>query len=171
MSDHPQHENPNPTPDEVRSPVAAARARKLAQAEGLGVDAAFISLLVDTFYDRVRADAVLGPIFAAGISDWPTHLTRMKAFWRSVLHNSGEYSGNPMAKHMAIPGLDEAHFAHWLGLFYATLRELADSPEAAALVGGRARMIADSLLTGIATRRDGLSGARAGRNLPKLADS
>ena len=117
-----------------------------------------------TFRDKNTA-------FAAGIADWPVHLTRMKTFWRSVLHNSGEYSGNPMAKHMAIPGLDEAHFAHWLNLFYATLRDLADSKEAAALVGGRARMIADSLLTGIATRRDGLSGARAGKNQPKLADT
>ena len=41
-------------------------------------------------------------------------------------------------------------------------------PEAAALVGGRARMIADSLLTGIAMRRDGLAGGRAGKDLPHV---
>ena len=57
---------------------------------------------------------------------------------------------------------------HWLGLFYATLRELEPSDEATKLVGERARMIADSLLTGIATQRRGLIGARAGECLPRV---
>ena len=105
-------------------------------------------------------------IFAARIADWPAHLARMKAFWRSVLHNSGEFSGNPMLKHIIIPGLDLGHFTRWLDLFYATLREAETHPEATELVGSRARMIADSLLTGIAMRRDGLAGGRAGKDLP-----
>ena len=166
MSAHPHHANPDPTPDEVRAHAAAARARKKAAAEARGIDAAFIDRLVDSFYARIRADEQLGPIFAARISDWPLHLGRMKTFWRSVLHNSGEYSGNPMAKHLAIPGLDEARFAHWLHLFYATLDELEAAPEGRREVAGRARMIADSLLIGIAVQRDGLTGSRAGEALP-----
>ena len=63
-------------------------------------------------------------------------------------------------------GLEERHFAHWLTLFYATLRELEPTDAATRLVGERARMIADSLLTGIETRRNGLAGARAGESLP-----
>lgn len=166
MSDHPHHAIPDPTPAQVHAHAAAARARKRAEAEAQGIDAAFIDNLVESFYTRIRADDLLGPIFAARITDWPLHLGRMKAFWRSILHNSGEYAGNPMAKHIAIPGLEADHFAHWLNLFYETLTALEASGEGRSLVGKRARMIADSLLTGIAVQRDGLSGARAGAALP-----
>jgi hemoglobin len=146
--------------------AAQKRAEKRAAAEAIGVDSGYIDHLVETFYGKIRGDGLLGPIFAERIADWPPHLARMKAFWRSVLHNSGEFSGNPMLKHLAIPGLELRHFARWLELFYATLRDAETHPEATALVGGRARMIADSLLTGIATQRGGLSGARAGAKLP-----
>jgi hemoglobin len=168
MARHPHHENPNPTPAQVHAHAAAARERKRAEAEAIGIDEDFIARLVESFYASIRADAVLGPIFAARIADWPRHLDRMKGFWRSILHNSGEFSGNPMAKHLTIPGLEEAHFAHWLELFYATLRELESHPAATRLVGTRARMIADSLLTGIATRETGIGGVRAGAGLPHV---
>ncbi len=146
--------------------VRAAREDKRARAEAIGVDADYIASFVDRFYARIRKDDLLGPIFAERIADWDEHLGRMKRFWRSILHNSGEFSGNPMVKHMAIPGLDSSHFAHWLDLFYATLREDEPDPAATRLVGARARMIADSLLTGIETQRNGLAGARAGKDLP-----
>jgi hemoglobin len=153
---------------ERRAHIEALRARKQAEAEAIGVDAAYISSLVERFYGKIRADALLGPIFAGRIADWELHLGRMKQFWRSVLHASGEFAGNPMVKHIAIPGLEERHFAHWLGLFYATLRELEPTDAATRLVAERARMIADSLLTGIETRRNGLAGARAGEGLPRV---
>lgn len=168
MARHPHHENPNPSSAEVHAHAAAARARKRAEAEAIGIDADFVSRLVDTFYASIRADELLGPIFAERITDWPVHLDRMKGFWRSILHNSGEFAGNPMAKHLAIPGLEERHFAQWLELFYATLRELERHPAATRLVGMRARMIADSLLTGIATRETGIGGFRAGADLPHV---
>jgi hemoglobin len=168
MPRHPHHENPDPTPAEVHGHAAAARLRKRTEAEAIGIDEDFIARLVECFYGRIRTDAVLGPIFATRIADWPSHLDRMKGFWRSILHNSGEFSGNPMAKHLAIPGLEEGHFAHWLQLFYAALRELESHPAATRLVGTRARMIADSLLTGIATRESGVGGLRAGAQLPHV---
>lgn len=156
-------------PDEERSGedyVRAKREEKRAAAEAVGIDAAYISGFVDRFYARIREDELLGPIFAERIADWDVHLDKMKRFWRSILHNSGEFRGNPMIKHIAIPGLDLSHFAHWLELFYATLREVEPDPAATNLVGARARMIADSLLTGIEMHRTGLSGARAGEDLP-----
>lgn len=156
-------------PDEdARSYAQRKRAEKRRAAESIGVDADYIDHLVESFYGRVRGDDLIGPIFAARIADWPPHLARMKAFWRSVLHNSGEFSGNPMLKHMVIPGLELRHFERWLELFYATLRDAETHPEATALVGGRARMIADSLLTGIETQRSGLACARAGDSLPRV---
>ena len=165
MNSHPHHENPDPSDAEVRAHAAAARARKQAEAAEIGIDDAFVSRLVDRFYDRIRADTMLGPIFAERIDDWPWHLDRMKSFWRSILMNTGEFSGNPMARHLAIPGLSHDRFAHWLDLFYATLRELETDPAATRLVGTRARMIAESLLTGIAIRENGIGGLR-GAGLP-----
>ena len=114
MAAHPHHQNPDPTMVEVHAHAAAARARKKADAEAIGIDADYVSRFVEDFYSRIRKDELLGPIFAARIEDWDRHLGRMKSFWRSILHNSGEYSGNPMAKHLALSGIEERHFAHWL---------------------------------------------------------
>jgi hemoglobin len=153
---------------EAREYAAQKRAEKRDAAEAIGVDAAYIDHIVETFYGKIQRDDLLGPIFDARIADWPAHLARMKAFWRSVLHNSGEFAGNPMLKHLVIPGIELRHFSHWLDLFYETLRDAEPTCEATALVGGRARMIADSLLTGISMQRDGLTGGRAGKDLPHV---
>ena len=160
-------EKPQPLRKRGHPHALAARERKRAEAEAIGIDPAYIDAFVETFYASVREDALLGPIFAARIADWGPHLARMKSFWRGVLLNSGEYSGNPMQMHVAIPGLEERHFAHWLELFYAALARLEPQGEAAQAVGQKARMIADSLLTGIAMKRDGLAGSRAGQDLPR----
>jgi hemoglobin len=153
---------------DAREYAALKRAEKRSAAEQIGVDAAYIDHFVETFYGKIQHDDLLGPIFNSRIADWPAHLARMKAFWRSVLHNSGEFAGNPMLKHMVIPGIELRHFSHWLDLFYETLREAEPTSDATALVGGRARMIADSLLTGIVMHRDGLAGGRAGKDLPHV---
>lgn len=152
----------------AREHVAKARQAKRASAEEIGIDAHFISEMVERFYTSIRADDLLGPIFAERIGNWPVHLERMKLFWRSVLHNSGEFSGNPMARHIAIPDLEEAHFSRWLQLFYANLHSMNAGPQAVSLVGERARMIAESLLAGIATHRNGIACANQGRNLPHV---
>lgn len=154
-----------PAPD-GRNHARRKREEKRAEALGIGIDEDFIDHIVEAFYAKIREDDMVGPIFAERISDWPPHLARMKAFWRSVLQNSGEFSGNPMLKHLAIPGLRLEHFERWLNLFYETLRESECHLAATELVGSRARMIADSLLTAITMRRDGLTGGRAGTDLP-----
>ena len=131
------------------SPYAlAARRAKRAEAGALGIDEAFVSSLVDQFYARVRGDPALGPIFAARVKDWEHHLDRMKRFWRSVLFSSGEFFGNPMLKHMAIPGLHQPLFDRWLKLFEQSLDDLGNA-EARDHVHGKARAIAASLLHGI----------------------
>lgn len=151
---------PDAPPTAARRHAPAARTAKRDAALAIGIDDAFISDLVDRFYAAVRDDALLGPIFATRITDWPTHLGRMKAFWGSVLHNSGQYSGNPMLKHLAIPGLDRDHFDRWLTLFRATLDDVARDPAASVHVHERARIIATSLLNAIVINRDGLAAAQ-----------
>ncbi|MFV0336529.1 MAG: group III truncated hemoglobin [Tropicimonas sp.] len=108
-----------------------------------GLDEAVLSNLVHRFYDKVRADAVLGPIFAARISDWGPHLERMVAFWSSVALMTGRYHGAPVPAHAGLP-VDWAHFERWLALFRETTAETC-TPEGAAHVIERAERIARSL--------------------------
>lgn len=83
-----------------------------------------ITTLVHSFYDKVRADALIGPVFNNAIHDWDTHLEIMVRFWSSVLLGTGTYSGTPMPKHIALPGLDADMFVRWLQLFHDTTRTL-----------------------------------------------
>lgn len=117
----------------------------------MDIDESMIERLVRAFYDRVRADDLLGPVFAARITDWEPHLSRMFAFWSSVALRSGIYHGDPMRKHIPLP-VDARHFDRWLELFEQTARALCP-PDAAELFVDRARRIARSLEMGIATTR------------------
>jgi len=131
-----------------------------------GIDEAAIERLVRRFYERVRADNLLGPIFAARIVDWEPHLRRMCAFWSSVALMSGRYHGQPMQKHLPLP-IDARHFDRWLALFEATARELGP-PKAADHFIERARRIAESLELGIAGAQGVLLG-KGERYTPKPA--
>ena len=113
-----------------------------------GITEAMIERLVRNFYDRVRNDEMLGPIFGARISDWELHLAQMCAFWSSVALMSGRYHGAPMPKHLRLP-VDAAHFDRWLALFEATAKEVCP-PAAEAHFVERAGRIAASLELGIA---------------------
>ena len=157
---------PAGTNQDHRQHVLAVRDRKRAEAAAIGLDEGVIDRVVEAFYARIRADATLGPIFASRIDDWPTHLARMKQFWRSILLGTAEFSGNPMVRHQQIPGLEERHFSHWLELFYRTVREECPQAEGAAQFAARARMIAESLLIGIELQRHGLRPATTSRRLP-----
>jgi hemoglobin len=124
--------------------------------ERTGITEAMIERLVRGFYAKVRADAVLAPIFEARIADWEPHLQRMCAFWSSVALMTGRYHGTPMVKHMPLP-VDAAHFDRWLDLFETTAQEICP-PEAAAHFVERARRIAASLELGIANGQGVLLG-------------
>jgi hemoglobin len=134
-----------------------ARHQKAADAQALGIDDALISELVEAFYTRARTHAVLGPIFASKVVNWAPHLVRMKDFWASIAIESGRFHGNPMLKHIAIPGLSAAHFQIWLGLWDETLDDLIVNSAAADLFRERAKRIATSLQTGIALHNGGLT--------------
>ena len=129
--------------------AAGRRAAIVAQIQAeTGIDEAMIARLVDGFYDRVRADPLIGPVFNDRISDWGPHLEQMRLFWSSVALMSGVYHGRPMPKHLPLP-VDARHFDRWLELFEATARDLCP-PAAADHFIERARRIAESLELGIA---------------------
>lgn len=109
---------------------------------------ASIRLMVDTFYDGVRKDEVLGPVFDKVLHGrWDAHMPRMYDFWSTVLLGSGRFSGNVFGKHMALSGISKEHFVRWLGLFNATLSGIYDEETAASImeIAGR---IAESLQLG-----------------------
>ena len=136
--------------------VERARAKKMADANAVGIDDALISQLIEQFYIAVRKDEMLGPIFAAHISDWTPHLARMKDFWASVTLESGRFRGNPMLKHIAIGGLQQVHFDRWLSLWRDTVNKVAPDKAAANMFLSAADRIAQSLLIGIEIQHGGL---------------
>ena len=89
-----------------------------------------VKQLVDTFYDKVNADALLAPIFNGFAQvDWPKHLPAMYDFWSSLLLGTSRYHGRPFPKHLPLP-IDSTHFEQWLVLFNATVEELFAGPRA-----------------------------------------
>lgn len=107
-----------------------------------------VERLVHDFYGRVRADAVLGPIFEARLKGrWDAHLGKMVDFWSSIALKSGRYAGNPHVAHQSL-GLEPAHFERWLGLFEETVATVCAGPAAAFFID-RAHRIADSLQIGL----------------------
>jgi len=97
------------------------------------LDAAAIARLVDRFYDRVRADPVLGPVFNPAVEDWPEHKRLLTAFWCSVALRAGSYRGNPMAAHRPHP-IQAEHFEHWLALWQDTAQAELPAAQAAQMV-------------------------------------
>lgn len=109
-----------------------------------------IITLVHRFYDRIRTDDQLGPVFNAHIDDWDLHLDTMVKFWSSLLRGTATFSGRPMPKHAVLPDLTAPMFHHWLALFDLTTDEL-NNPAMAAQAKDFARRIARQLWMGYQT--------------------
>jgi hemoglobin len=76
--------------------------------------------MVDRFYDKVKSDALLGPVFSR--VDWPSHLPIMYNFWSSTLFGDQTYRGNPLQRHLHL-AIDPTHFDRWLTLFKEAIDE------------------------------------------------
>lgn len=87
-----------------------------------------IELLVDTFYQKLRQDELLGFVFEdIARVNWVKHLPVMYDFFENMLFYTGAYTGNPMELHKQVNRLfplTEAHFARWNFLFGNTVDEL-----------------------------------------------
>jgi hemoglobin len=134
--------------DEIRTAQERRAAVVTVARSQTGIDELMIENLVRGFYARVRRDPLIGPIFDSRVTDWEPHLQKMFAFWSSVTLQSGQYHGQPMARHLLLP-VDAQHFDRWLVLFEETALTLCP-PAAADLFIDRARRIAESLELGIA---------------------
>lgn len=87
-----------------------------------------VSLLVNTFYDKVLKNDDLKPFFTH--LDFKAHLPKMIHFWSFVLIDEPGYSTNVTDKHMHMP-LKQEHFDIWLALFNETVDELFEGEKAA----------------------------------------
>lgn len=140
--------------------MAAAAARRDAgcvpQSIPDHLDESRLSTLVDRFYDKVRADPLLGPVFDPLVDDWDAHKVLMTSFWSTLALRTGHYRGNPLARHQPLP-IGVAHFQRWLALWHETAGEVLDE-ESAALMIGYAERIGYGMRVGM-----GLSGHLRGR--------
>ncbi|WP_245253692.1 group III truncated hemoglobin [Paraburkholderia sp. LEh10] len=101
--------------------------------------------LVYAFYDRVRADALLGPAFEQKLAGrWDEHLPKMCVFWGSLVLGAKQYRGNVQQAHMPLAGIEPRHFSRWLFLFLDTV-ESRYEPAAAVRFMEPALRIAQSL--------------------------
>ena len=63
-----------------------------------------VQLMVNTFYERIQKNEVLGPIFEEKVSGrWPEHLEKMYRFWQTILLGEHTYNGAPFPPHARMP--------------------------------------------------------------------
>ena len=101
--------------------------------------------LVYAFYDCVRADSLLGPVFDAVLEGrWDEHLPKMCLFWGSLVLGDKRYRGNVQQAHQPLEGLEPRHFSRWLHVFLDTVCDRYE-PAAAVRFMEPALRIAQSL--------------------------
>lgn len=90
-----------------------------------------VNELVVKFYDKVRLDDLIGPVFNNNIPEegWPPHLEKLTDFWESNLFRIPKFRGNPPAAHAKVDKAEnytvtQKHFERWLALWYETVDEL-----------------------------------------------
>ena len=104
-----------------------------------------VFLLVDSFYNRIKKDELLGPIFNRHIKDWPIHLEHLTDFWETNLFMVAKFKGSPMRKHFEVDkaedhSITEYHFGIWLNHWFQTIDSLFTG-ERAQLAKNRARQM------------------------------
>lgn len=109
-----------------------------------------IQRLVKHFYNAVRRDPVLAPVFAQSVQpdDWPAHEEKITRFWANAILHERDYSGNPMQAHRDQGHVHTDHFPIWLDLFEHSARQVLPAPKAEAFTR-LARRIGASLQMGL----------------------
>ena len=118
-------------------------------------------VLVNTFYERVRKDTLLGPIFNTVIGDdWSQHLPTMYSFWNTVLFGAADYKGQAIGVHIAIDKqmpLEPKHFEAWISYWRDTVDQLFEGPNA--------RLVKEKAYTMLQLIQYKVEAARSGKSL------
>lgn len=117
-----------------------------------------VAVLVRTFYDKIRKDEVLGPIFNNSITDWESHLELLTDFWETQLFLKRKYHGNPVTAHQEVDEkmnhtITSEHFGLWLNLWFETIDELYTG-EVAWIAKNRAQKMSTMLFMQIYEHRN-----------------
>ena len=105
--------------------------------------------LVIDFYRRAHQHPILGPVFTAHVTDWPSHLATVADFWSTQTGGPRLYRGG-MGRHIRL-GLRPEHFLEWLTLWESTVRsrfpeEIAlDLMVIAKVIAGRLQEMVDGV--------------------------
>ncbi len=118
-----------------------------------------IFLLVTSFYQAIRKDELLGPIFNHHLSDeqWPVHLEKLTDFWVTALLGEVCFKGNPSQAHVKVDkhmghNMSQLHFGKWLQLWFTTIDSLYEG-ELAQKAKNASRKMATSQYLNIWKRR------------------
>lgn len=123
------------------------------RAAALGLTEPLLRQVILSFYEKVRADAVLGPVFAEAIGDdWGPHIERIMLFWLTATRLSRGYGGrNFMPVHLRNLAIRAEQLPRWLELFRETCAEQC-SPQAASALVDIAERMAETLQIGLGRR-------------------
>ncbi|PKH51958.1 globin [Tenacibaculum sp. Bg11-29] len=90
-----------------------------------------VYLLVSTFYNKLKKDDFIGPIFLKAIPEekWESHLQKLTDFWETNLFFVRKFKGNPMKAHKDLDrnfnhSISQEHFGRWLQLWFETIESL-----------------------------------------------
>lgn len=116
-----------------------------------------LSLLLHTFYNKIRTNAEIGHFFNETINDWDSHLEKLTDFWENNLFAVRKYYGNPVAAHVEVDekfnqAITPNIFGLWLNLWFETLDELFEG-ENVEILKRRARKMGTVLLVNIYENR------------------
>ena len=108
-----------------------------------------VNILVIQFYEKIRIDELLGPIFNAAIKNWPEHLEHLTDFWETQLFFVAKFKGNPLKKHVEVDAqtnhtVSANHFGVWLNYWFETFDFLFEG-ERVQVAKNRARKMGSHL--------------------------
>jgi hemoglobin len=109
--------------------------------------------VIASFYEQVRQDPILGPVFFGVLGDdWTAHLNRINLFWLAVTRlGQGYPAKNFMPAHIRHPSIQPDQLPRWLELFRKTARSMCP-PEAADVLIDIAERMAESIKIGLERR-------------------
>lgn len=102
------------------------------------------------YYEKVRQDAVLAPIFVQALGDkWDHHIEKVLLFWLTATGlGSGYQARNFLPAHVRHRSIGAAELSRWLALFEETLNQRC-SPEVSEVLLDIARRMAENIQIGI----------------------
>lgn len=119
-----------------------------------GLSEPLIRKTILSFYERVKRDPLLGPIFEEAIGDhWDPHIERIILFWLTATGLQRGYDGrNFMPAHLKHSSIHPDQLPRWLELFRQTAIEQC-TPDGARTLIDIAERMAQTLQIGF-SRKD-----------------